>query len=87
MTKNTKRRVMARSLRARPEAKRRLERVDDRALPRAEEQLWTRFVRDGVLDQVTALRYLQALTNRPHTRIPSRDAFTEVPVPREPAAD
>ena len=36
----------------------------ERAAQRAEEQLWTRFVRDGILDQVTALRYLQALTNR-----------------------
>lgn len=54
----------------------------ERAAQRAEEQLWTRFVRDGILDQVTALRYLQALTNRPDERIPSGDTFTEVPVPR-----
>jgi hypothetical protein len=36
----------------------------ERAAQRAEEQLWTRFVRDGILDQLTALRYLQALTSR-----------------------
>jgi hypothetical protein len=40
----------------------------ERAAQRAEEQLWTRFVRDGIFDQVTALRYLQALTNRPHDK-------------------
>jgi hypothetical protein len=38
----------------------------ERAAQRAEEQLWTRFVRDGIFDPVTALRYLQALTKRPH---------------------
>jgi hypothetical protein len=38
----------------------------ERAAQRAEEQLWTQFVRDGILDQVAALRYLQALRNRPH---------------------
>ena len=54
----------------------------ERAARRAEEQLWTRFVRDGIVDQVTALRYLQALTNRPHERLPSGDTFTKVPVPR-----
>ena len=42
----------------------------ERAAQRAEEQLWTRFVRDGIFDQVTALRYLQALTKRPHDRPP-----------------
>lgn len=45
----------------------------ERAAQRAEEQLWTRFVRDGIFDQVTALRYLQALTNRPHDRLPSEE--------------
>ena len=38
----------------------------ERAARRAEERLWTQFVPDGIFDQVTALRYLQALTNRPH---------------------
>lgn len=45
----------------------------ERAAQRAEEQLWTRFVRDGIFDQVTALRYLQALTNRRHDRPPSEE--------------
>jgi hypothetical protein len=43
----------------------------ERAARRAEEQLWTRFVRDGIVDQVTALRYLQALTTRPDDRLSS----------------
>jgi hypothetical protein len=38
---------------------------------RSEEQLWRRFVRDGLLDQVTALRYLELLLQRdsPHMRL------------------
>jgi Zn-dependent protease with chaperone function len=43
--------------------------ADERAARRAEEELWTRFVRDGILDQVTALRYLDALTKRPDDRL------------------
>jgi hypothetical protein len=39
--------------------------ADERGARLAEEQLWTRFVRDGIFDQVSALRYLNALTNRP----------------------
>jgi hypothetical protein len=42
-----------------------LDGADERGARQAEEQLWTRFVRDGVSDQVTALRYLRALTKRP----------------------
>lgn len=42
-----------------------LDGADERGARHAEEQLWTRFVRDGTLDQVSALRYLNALTNRP----------------------
>ncbi len=38
---------------------------DERNARIAEETLWTRFVRDGLTDQVTGLRYLQALKNRP----------------------
>ena len=41
-----------------------LDGADERGARRAEEQLWTRFVRDGISDQVTALRYLKALTPR-----------------------
>jgi Zn-dependent protease with chaperone function len=33
---------------------------------RAEQELWTRFLRDGLLDPVTGLRYLEALRKRPH---------------------
>ena len=54
----------------------------ERAARRAEEQLWIQFVRDGIFDQVTALRYLQALTNRPHDRQPSGDTPIEIPWPR-----
>ncbi len=46
-----------------------LDGADERGARRAEEQLWTRFVRDGVFDQVTALRYLSALTKRPDDRL------------------
>lgn len=42
-----------------------LEGKDEHGARKAEEELWTRFVRDGVCDQVTALRYLQALRKRP----------------------
>jgi hypothetical protein len=46
-----------------------LDGADERGAQRAEEQLWTRFVRDGIFDQVTALRYLNALTKRPDHRL------------------
>jgi predicted SprT family Zn-dependent metalloprotease len=46
-----------------------LDGADERGARRAEEQLWTRFVRDGIFDQVTALRYLNALTKRPDDRL------------------
>jgi hypothetical protein len=46
-----------------------LDGADERGARRAEEQLWTRFVRDGIFDQVTALRYLNALANRPDDRL------------------
>ena len=42
-----------------------LDGADERGARHAEEQLWTRFVRDGISDQVTALRYLNALRKRP----------------------
>jgi hypothetical protein len=43
--------------------------MDERGARHAEEQIWTRFVRDAVIDQITALRYLQALTNRPDDQL------------------
>jgi hypothetical protein len=46
-----------------------LDGADERGARRAEEQLWTRFVRDGISDQVSALRYLNALTKRPDDRV------------------
>ena len=46
-----------------------LDGADEPGARQAEEQLWTRFVRDGILDQVTALRYLDALTKRPDDRL------------------
>jgi hypothetical protein len=46
-----------------------LDGADERGARHAEEQLWTRFVRDGISDQVTSLRYLNALTKRPDDRL------------------
>jgi hypothetical protein len=46
-----------------------LDGADERGARRAEKQLWTRFVRDGIFDQVTALRYLNALAKRPDDRL------------------
>lgn len=39
--------------------------ADERDARIAEEALWTRFLRDGLMDQVTGLRYLMALKKRP----------------------
>jgi hypothetical protein len=39
--------------------------ADERGARQAEEKLWVQFVRDGLTDQVTGLRYLQALGRRP----------------------
>jgi hypothetical protein len=46
-----------------------LDGADERGARRAEEQLWTQFVRDGKLDAITALRYLRALVTRPDDRL------------------
>ena len=46
-----------------------LDGADERGARHAEEQLWTSFVRDGVFDQVIALRYLDALMKRPDDRL------------------
>jgi hypothetical protein len=43
--------------------------ADERGARQAEEKLWMQFVRDGVIDQVTGLRYLQALRMRPDDRL------------------
>jgi hypothetical protein len=42
-----------------------LDGADNRDARMAAEELWRRFLRDGVTDQVTALRYMQALRKRP----------------------
>ena len=42
-----------------------LDGADERAARKAESRLWTSFVRDGILDQLAALRYLEALEKRP----------------------
>lgn len=36
---------------------------------RAEEDLWTRFIRDGQVDPVVGLRHLSALKGRPHDEL------------------
>jgi hypothetical protein len=46
-----------------------LDGADERGARHAEEQLWTGFVRDGVFDQVSAHRYLNALTRRPDDQL------------------
>jgi hypothetical protein len=40
--------------------------ADEREAQRREEALWTGFVRDQRLDQLTALRYLRAMSGRAH---------------------
>jgi hypothetical protein len=48
--------------------------ADEREARKAESKLWTSFVRDGRTDQLTALRYLNALGKRPdHTQLASRE--------------
>jgi hypothetical protein len=42
-----------------------LDGADERGARKAESTLWTSFVRDGLTDQLTALRYLNALEKRP----------------------
>lgn len=46
-----------------------LDGADERAARNAESDLWVRFVRDGLIDQVTGLRYLSALERRPDDRL------------------
>ena len=43
--------------------------ADEREARQREQSLWTTFVRDQRIDQVTALRYLNALATRPDARI------------------
>jgi hypothetical protein len=41
----------------------------EREARQAEEALWMRFVRDDLVDQLTGLRYLQALRRRPDDQL------------------
>ena len=43
--------------------------ADERGARQAEETLWMSFVRDGLTDQVTGLRYLNALKRRPDDQL------------------
>ena len=43
--------------------------ADEREARRREQSLWTTFVRDQRVDEVTALRYLEALTKRPDAQV------------------
>jgi hypothetical protein len=43
--------------------------ADERGARQAEEKLWMRYMRDGLTDQVTGLRYLQALRRRPDDQL------------------
>jgi hypothetical protein len=43
--------------------------ADEREARQREQQLWTTFVRDQRIDQVTALRYLNALAMRPDAQM------------------
>ncbi len=45
--------------------------ADEREARRREQSLWTTFVRDQRMDQVTALRYLKALATRPDAQLPA----------------
>jgi hypothetical protein len=46
-----------------------LDGADERGARKAEQELWIRFVRDQVCDDVTALRYLRALASRPDDQL------------------
>jgi hypothetical protein len=43
--------------------------ADEREARQREQTLWTTFVRDQRVDEVTALRYLEALTKRPDAQL------------------
>ena len=43
--------------------------ADECEARRREQSLWTTFVRDQRVDEVTALRYLEALTKRPDAQL------------------
>ena len=47
-----------------------LAQADEQGARRAEEELWERLVRDGAVDQLTGLRYLEALKQRPDAQRP-----------------
>jgi len=43
--------------------------ADERGARQAEEEFWTRLVRDGAIDRLTGLRYLEALKKRPDDQL------------------
>lgn len=45
--------------------------ADERGARRAEEELWTTLLRDGIADPIVGLRYLRALNSRPDDQLPS----------------
>jgi hypothetical protein len=55
-----------------------LDGADERGARKAEQNLWTRFVRDQVCDDITALRYLRALAKRPDDQLAALYAETDV---------
>ena len=46
-----------------------LDGADERGARKAESTLWASFIRDGLIDQMTGLRYLSALERRPDDRL------------------
>lgn len=46
-----------------------LDGADERGARKAESTLWASFVRDGLIDRLTGLRYLSALDRRPDDRL------------------
>jgi hypothetical protein len=56
-----------------------MEGADESEAQRREESMWTRFVRDGRVERVTALRYLKAMAHRRHQ---GRDRYARLSVTR-----
>ena len=51
--------------------------ADERGARQAEEKLWMQFMRDGLVDQLTGQRYLQALKRRPDDHLPPSRKLVE----------
>ena len=61
-----------------------LDGADERGARKAEQNLWTRFVRDQVCDEITALRYLRALAKRPDDQLAALHTDTDATAGRRP---